>query len=117
MELALLNDVAGRGGGGKDEPIGGVGMAALVEADRAVPSIGGGAASEGGAGLLDSDGGAPADDGGLLSSPKPMLAAGGAVLPLALLLGADALGGGGVPRDTLALFGSFLLTHFFNSLS
>lgn len=117
MELALLSDVAGRGGG-KEEPIGGVAMAALVEADRAVPSIGGGAASEDGAGLLDSDGGAPADDGGLLSGPKAMLAAGGTVLPLALLLGGpDALGGGGVPRDTLALFGSFLLTHFFNSLS
>jgi hypothetical protein len=89
-----------------------------VETDRAGPREGvGGRPSEDGAGLLDSGGGgAPADDGGLL--PSVGTGGGGMLLPLALLLGgAGPFGGGGVARACVALLGSFLLTHFFKSLS
>jgi hypothetical protein len=45
------------------------------------------------------------------SGPEPM--GGGAPVPLVLLLGGPALGGGGVDFEaTLAEFGSFLLIHF-----
>jgi hypothetical protein len=114
----LLNEVAGLGGA-PDELPGGVGKTAPVDTDRGI--AGGGAPSEGGAGLADTDGGAPAEEDGRL--PEPIcggvaIAGGGPPLPLIVLLGAaEAFGGGGVPRAGVALPGSFLLTHFFSSLS
>lgn len=101
---------------------GGVGTAAPVETERAVaPSNVGGTASNGGAGLPvdDGGGGGPADDDGRLSGPGvPVGGGGGTLLPLAVRLGgAGPFGGGGAPRVTVLLLGSFLLTHFFKSLS
>lgn len=121
IELAVLSDVAGRGGGPEELPGRVGGAAAPVETDRGTAlRNGGGAPSSDGAGLPVCGGGAPAEEVGRLSGPGGLgeAAGGGALLPLAVLLGGAApLGGGGVPRDTVALLGSFLLTHFLSSLS
>jgi hypothetical protein len=119
IELALLNDVAGLGGAPAELP-GGVGKTAPVDTDRGI--AGGGAPSEGGAGLADTDGGAPAEEDGRLPEAPACggvaIAGGGPPLPLIDLLGgAEPFGGGGVPRVGAALPGSFLLTHFFSSVS
>ena len=113
----MLKEVAGRGGAAN--PIGGVGMAAPVETDRWME--GGGRPSEDGPGLPG--GGIPVVEGGRLPGPDnigdgPDEGGGAALLPLAVLLGgAEARGGGGVARAAVALPGSFLLTHFFKSVS
>jgi hypothetical protein len=118
MELALLKEVAGLGGAAN--PLGGVETAAPVETDRWIE--GGGTPREDRAGL-PGGGGIPVVEGGRLLGGGIIgdaLAAGGgaALLPLAVLLGGpEARGGGGVARAAVALLGSFLLTHFFRSLS
>ena len=117
IELALLRDVEGLGGGAKPPELpGGVGAAAPVETDR---GIGGGTPNvDGGAGLPESGGGAPADDDGRLPALDAIggVAAGGTLAPLVVLLGPIRGGGGGAAAG-VALLGSFLLTHFFRSLS
>ena len=81
---------------------------------------GGGTPSvDGGAGLPDMKGGAPDEDGRLpvlaLEAIGGVFAAGGTLL---LVLGGPIrLGGGGGGVAAVALLGSFLLTHFFKSLS
>lgn len=115
IELALLKDVDGRGGGCKPAELpGGVGTAAPVETDRG-PS-GGGIPNAEGAGLPGIDGGgAPAEDPGRLLTLGG-IAAGGTLAVLGVRLGgAGPRGGGGVPRTGALLLGSFLLTHFFKS--
>ena len=127
IELALLSDVDGRDGGASPSPgaepaelPGGVcvGAAAPVDTDR---GRGGGAPSdEDSAGLPAIDGGAapapgPADDDGRLDIIGGVLAA---LAVLVVLLGGPIrLGGGGGVADGVALLGSFLLTHFFSSVS
>lgn len=131
IELALLSDVAGREGGARPDPgPGGVEAAAPVETGRGMfaPAGGGTPREDDRAGLPERDGALPV--GGRLSDPVtaaeaeagPLEAIGGApaallVLPV-LLCGAGPFGGGGVARAAaLALFGSFLLTHFFRFVS
>ena len=123
IELALLNDVDGRGGGGASpspgpgaEPailLGGVSL----DTDRG--RGGGPPRDDDNAGLPAIDEGAkppgPAEDDGRLDAI-------GGVLPKlatlgALLGGPIRLGGGGGVADGVALPGSFLLTHFFSSVS
>lgn len=125
IELAWLREVEGLGGGpaelpGRDE-LSPVVETALVEIDRAGPNAGVGGRPRDVAGLLDSGGGgAPPDDDGRLPVPAGIggTGGGGILAPLAVRLGGPiAFGGGGVARVGVALFGSFLLTHFFRSLS
>lgn len=120
IELALLREVEGLGGGAKPPEVpGGVGAAAPVETGR---GNGGGAPNvDGGAGLPEIDGGAnaPADDDGRLPALWAIggVAAGGRLAVLPVLLAGPALGGGGVAAAGVAELGSFLLTHFFSSVS
>lgn len=116
IELALLRDVEGLGGGAKPPELpGGVDAAAPVETDR---GSGGTPSVDGGAGLPEIGGGAPADDEGRLPALDAIggVAAGGTLVPLVVLLGPIRGGGGGAAAG-VALLGSFLLTHFFKSLS
>lgn len=128
IELALLSDVDGRGGGGARPSPGaepaelpggvGVGAAAPVDTDRG--REGGAPSDEDSPGLPATDGGAapipgPADDDGRLDIIGGVLATLAALV--ALLGGPIRLGGGGGVADGVALLGSFLLTHFFNSVS
>lgn len=82
--------------------------------------MGGNTPSAGAAGLDDNCGGALLEeDGGRLSEVTDFGGAAGGILPeLAARPGvAEPRGGGGVAREEAAELGSFLLTHFFNSLS
>lgn len=68
------------------------------------------------AGLAEGGGPALDEDGGRLPEPAGGGAPAEGTLPeLAALL--EPLGGGGVARTVALLFGSFLLTHFFRSVS
>lgn len=90
-------------------------IAPLVETDR---GIGGGTLSPGKAGLDDRFAASLDDDWGLLPDAADIGAGGGGMLPeLARLGGAELRGGGGVARTPALELGSFLLTHFFRSLS
>lgn len=129
MELAVLRDVEGRGGGARPElEPGGMG-AGPVDAARGNPLAppGTGTPREpGNPGLPARDGG-PAPVDGRLSIDVPRSEIDGgrcnmggpeAVLPplTDLLCGIGPFGGGGVARaEAVALFGSFLLTHFLSS--
>jgi hypothetical protein len=116
IELALLRDVAGRDGGGPPGPDG-VGTVPPLETDRAI-GPGGGTPSEDGP--LEAIGGAPADVEGRLSELTAIGGGpiGGVLVALTVLAGgAETFGGGGVARTGALLSGSFLLTHFFRSLS
>lgn len=105
MEVALLNDVAGRGGG----------IPGVDDIERGTfPAARGGALDEGGAGLAESGGRLPMAEGALLSGPEPI---GGAPGLSDLAWGAGPFGGGGVLCANVLLPGSFLLTHLFSSLS
>lgn len=119
IELALLKEVEGLGGGANPPELpGGVGAAAPVDTDR---GNGGGAPNpDGGAGLPDIGGGAnaPADDDGRLAALAiGGVAVGGRLAVLPVLLAGPALGGGGVAAEGVAELGSFLLTHFLSSVS
>jgi hypothetical protein len=119
IELAWVKVEDGRRGGPLELP-GGVGIDAPVETDR---GRGGGASpeipglEERGAALDEEGGRLPEADiggsGGTGGAPF------GGMLPelVVRLGGRDPLGGGGVARTGAALPGSFLLTHFFKSLS
>lgn len=119
MELAWVKEDEGRGGGPLELP-GGVGIEPPVETERgrggaANPEIPG--LDERGAALEEDGGRLPeADIGGSEGTGgTPM---GGTLPELAVRLGgAEPRGGGGVARTGAALPGSFLLTHFFKSLS
>jgi len=137
MELALLKDVAGRGGVKPELEIGGVTRGVPVDADRGIPleNPGVGTPKEDREGLSVGDGRAPLPVDGRVSKPAWLTdriddeggwcgATGGPsvedMLPalVDLRCGADPFGGGGVARaEALELFGSFLLIHFFKSAS
>lgn len=109
MELALLSAVVGREGGPLPGAPGGPWIAALLETDRGRLPIGGG--PDGGVPPADVDGLSAAM--GIGGGPD-----GGGPAALAVRVGgAEDFGGGGVARTGALLFGSFLLTHFFSSLS
>jgi hypothetical protein len=114
IELACVRDEEGRGGGPLELP-GGVGIAAPVETDRgAIPEKPGLEDNNGGAAAEEDGGRLPETDiGGIGDAPF------GGMLPelAARLGGADPRGGGGVAWTGALLPGSFLLTHFFRSLS
>lgn len=131
IELALLRDVVdGRGGGGciAGPPAAGGGVPAVVDTERGGRPFGVGPCPGPGpkAGLVPScDAPAPVD--GRLSGVVPSCEIDGGrwsvggpedALPTLTdrLCGPGPLGGGGVARaEAVALFGSFLLTHFLSS--
>lgn len=118
MELALLRDVGGRDGGPLAPAPERVGTDAPLDTDRAIGPTGGTPSED--CGSLEAIGGAPAEVDGRSPEIAGVGVGPGAAVPVALtaLLGsAEALGGGGVDRTGAALLGSFLLTHFFKSLS
>lgn len=119
IELAWVNVDGGRDGGPPELP-GRVGIDAPVETDRGSggiesPEIPG--LDDRGA-ALDEDGGRlPGTDMGGIADARG-IPFGGMLPELAVRLGgADTRGGGGVARVEVALPESFLLTHFFRSLS
>jgi hypothetical protein len=136
MELALLRDVVdGRGGGGCiagpgfGPPAGSAGLAAVaavVDTERGGSPFGLGPGPVPNAGLVP-NGDAPVPVDGRLSGVAPSCDMDGGrwsiggpeeALPTLTdrLCGPGPLGGGGVARaDTVALLGSFLLTHFLSS--
>lgn len=139
IELAWLKDVPGRDPGPDLDP-GGVKPETPDETDRGIrcglPVSGGGTPKDDNAGLVDRDGaiseggprpnsddvtkvGTDPDIGGTLVDNCGTDIGGGALPALTDLLGgAEPLGGGGVALGpALALLGSFLLTHFFKSVS
>lgn len=144
IELAWLKDVPGLDPGPDLEP-GGVNPDTPEETDRGIkcglllrcglPLRGGGTPKDDNAGLVDRDGAISEGGPGPKSEVGPRVGTdpdiggtlvdswgtgiGGALPALTDLLGgAEPLGGGGVALEVgFALLGSFLLTHFFKSVS
>jgi hypothetical protein len=122
MDCAWVRDAVGRGGPAVEVP-GGVGTAAPLETDRGMlPRYDGGTLRPDNAGLAGGGGAALEEDGGRVLGPEGIIGGGplmeGMLPELAVRLGgAEALGGGGVARTGALLLGSFLLTHFFSSVS
>jgi hypothetical protein len=122
MDCAWVRDPVGRGGPAEEDPWG-IGTVAPEEADRGIwPRPGGGTFRPDSAGLAERGGAALEEDGGRVLGPEGIIGGGplieGMLPELAVRLGgAEALGGGGVARTAAPLLGSFLLTHFFSSVS